>query len=103
MAALTVSQGGVPLGNYPGAEFIGTEVQPANPEKKFEAGIKWKWKIHGGPCDGQIATRITGPVPTPKNACGKVLSGLIGRALAPGESIDPDQYIGEHYLLIVMA
>jgi len=32
-----------------------------------------------------------------------MLSGLIGRAIAQGEQVDPDTYIGKKYLLIVAA
>jgi len=102
MAMLTVSAGGVPIGSYT-ATFSGFEAQPENKEKGYGAGLKWKWTIDAGPQAGQVATRITGPMPTPKNACGKVLAGLVGRALAEGESIDPETLKGRKYMIVVAA
>ena len=46
---------------------------------------------------------MTGPTPSPKNGCGKMLAGLIGRALLEGEQVDPDQYAGKRYMLVVAA
>jgi hypothetical protein len=102
MAVLTVGSGGVPVGNYT-ATFAGTEVQPANKEKSYPPGIRWKFTIDAGPCAGQTASRITGSVPSPKNNCGKVLSGLLGRPLREGEQIDPDQFLNKRYMVVVAA
>jgi hypothetical protein len=102
MAMFTVSSGGVPAGSYNGT-FAGIEAQPENKEKGYPAGIRWKFIIDAGPHAGQTASRITGTTPSPKNGCGKMLSGLIGRALKEGEQIDPDAYIGKRYLLVVAA
>lgn len=102
MALLTVSAGGVPIGNYTGT-FSGLEVQPENKEKGYPAGVRWKFTIDGGPHAGQTASRVTGSVPSPKNSCGKMLSGLIGRTLKEGEQIDSDSYIGKKYMIVVAA
>jgi hypothetical protein len=32
-----------------------------------------------------------------------MLAGLIGRALQQGEQIDPDQYAGKRYMIVVAA
>lgn len=98
MSALKVGSGGLPIGQYK-TEFAGVEAAEAN--KDYGPGLKWKWKVTEGPCLGQTATRVTGPAPTPKNACGKMLSGLIGRSLAEGEEIDPAAHVGKKYLVIV--
>jgi hypothetical protein len=102
MAMLTVSSGGVPIGNYTGT-FAGVEVQPENKEKGYASGLRWKWTISAGPCAGQTASRVTGASPSPKNSCGKILSGLIGRSLKEGEALDPDQFVGKPYMLVVAA
>jgi hypothetical protein len=102
MSVLTVSSGGVPVGNYTGT-FSGTEPQPENRAKGYGPGLRWKFVIEGGPQAGQTASRVTGLAPSPKNACGKMLAGLIGRPLKEGETIDPDQYIGRRYMIIVAA
>jgi len=100
MAVLTVSSGVAP-GTY-AAKFMGTEIHPADPSKGYGAGIKWKFAIEGGPADGQLAGRITGSSPSTKNGCGKMLSGLLGRALQHGETIDPDQFVGKSYTVVVV-
>jgi hypothetical protein len=102
VALLTVSSGGVPVGNYTGT-FAGVEAQPENKEKGYGPGMRWKFAIDNGPYAGQVASRVTGPKPTPKNGCGKMLSGLLGRALKDGEQLDPDQLIGRRYMIVVAA
>lgn len=102
MALLKVSSGGVPVGNYTGS-FAGVEPAAENKEKGYGAGLRWKYTIDSGPYQGQTASRITGPTPTPKNVCGKMLSGLLGRALAEGEQIDPDQFVGKRFMIVVAA
>ena len=102
MALLTVSSGGVPIGNYTGA-FAGVEAQPENKEKGYGAGLRWKFNIDAGPQAGQTASRVTGQSPTPKNSCGKMLSGLLGRGLKEGEQIDPDQFLGKRFMIVVEA
>jgi len=102
MAFLTVSSGGVPAGSYTG-RFTGTEEVPANPEKRFGAGLRWRFVVDVGPYEGQMVSRVTGPAPSVKNSCGKMLSGVIGRALKENEQIDPDTFIGKRYMLVVAA
>jgi len=102
MAFLTVSSGGVAVGNYTGT-FTGIEATQPKPEKGYGAGIRWKFQIDAGTCAGQTTSRVTGCAPTPKNGCGKMLSGLIGRALKEGEQIDPDTFIGKRYMIVVAA
>jgi hypothetical protein len=102
MAVLTVTSGGVPIGNYV-ARFSGVEAQPENKEKGYGAGLRWKFTIESGPQAGQVASRVTGPVPSPKNSCGKMLAGLLGRAIQEKEQIDPDQFVGKRYMIVVAA
>lgn len=102
MALLKVSSGGVPAGSYTGS-FAGVEGQAADAAKGYGPGLRWKWTITAGQYVGQTASRVTSETPSPKNACGKMLSGLLGRALKEGEMIDPDLYIGKPYMLVVAA
>jgi hypothetical protein len=102
MALLTVSSGGVPVGSYTG-KFLGVENVPENPEKRYGAGLRWKFGIDVGPHEGQTVSRVTGTAPSIKNGCGKMLSGLIGRSLKEGEQVDPDIYLGKRYMLVVAA
>src|SRR5262249_51526918 len=83
--------------------YAGIEPQAPNAEKGFGAGIRWKLTIDAGPHIGQTASRITSATPTPKNSCGKMLSGLIGRALKEGEQINLDEYVGKRYMIVIGA
>lgn len=74
MAMLTVSAGGVPVGNYTGT-FAGVEATPANKEKDYGPGLRWKWTVETGQYAGQVVSRVTTPTPSPKNSAGKILSG----------------------------
>jgi len=102
MSMMKVTAGGVDPGNYV-ATFAGVESQAADPTRKFGAGLRWKFCIESGPQAGQVASRITGLTPTTKNGAGKILRGLLNRDLQQGESIDPDQFIGKRYTIIVQA
>jgi hypothetical protein len=98
---LKVGSGGVPIGNYT-ATFIGIKEQAAN-EKGYGPGVRWEFKITAGPQAGQVVSRITGPSPTPKNGAGKMLAGILGRALKEGEEVDLQTYIGRPYMVVVAA
>jgi hypothetical protein len=99
---MTVSSGSVPAGSYTGT-FAGVEAQPEDKERGYAPGVRWKFTINSGPYAGQSVSRITGATPSPKNGCGKILAGLVGRALKEGEQIDPDEFIGKAYMLVVAA
>jgi hypothetical protein len=69
--------------------------------KPMEPGIEWQFEITDGPQAGQIVGRITSAVPTTKNACGTLLAGLVGRLVQPDEEVDPDQYRGRTYQIVI--
>lgn len=98
---LKVSKGGVPVGSY-AATFKGAEPFK-DKEGKYGEGLRWNWQVQSGPQAGQTASRITGTTPSPKNACGKMVSGLLGRPLQPDEEIDIDSLVGKSYLIVVVA
>jgi hypothetical protein len=102
MPVFTVSSGGVPAGSYTGT-FAGTEIQPENKEKGYSVGTRWKFTIDAGPYAGQTTSRITGSTASSKNSCGKMLAGLLGRALKEGEQIDPEQFVGKRFMIVVAA
>jgi hypothetical protein len=97
-----MSAGGIAPGTYV-ATFAGIDPQPADPARGYGPGIRWKFTISEGPLAGQTASRITPPSPTLRNACGKMLAGLIGRPLADRESADPSMYLGKRYTVTVAA
>lgn len=99
---LKVSAGGVPAGAY-AAKFLGVEPQPADPVRGYAAGLRWIWEVTSGPQAGQKCGRITTATPTAKNAAGKIVAGLLGRAIVPDESIDLAPCVGKPYVLVVAA
>lgn len=93
---LKVSTGGVPAGSYL-AKFTGYE----ETNNDYGDGLRWQFEVASGPIKGSKTSRITGPLPTPKNSCGRVLSGILGKPLTPGEDIDLDSLVGKTYLIVV--
>jgi len=93
---LVVSSGGVPAGSYL-TKFVGLE----SITNDFGPGLSWEWEVLNGPHAGQTVRRITTVTPTSKNACGKILSGVIGKSLAVGEELDLSKYVGKTYLVVV--
>lgn len=94
---LRVSDATVPAGSYT-AQFAGVEPKK---HKEFGDGLCWKFRITQGPQMGKTALRFTGPTPSPKSACGRMVSGLVGRALEPDEEIDIANFVGKTYLIVV--
>ena len=88
---------GVPAGQYTAA-FDAIE-ETNHPE--YGEGLIWKFLIHGGQYDGQIAQRVTGPQPTPKNACGKMVKGVTGSLPTAGNEVDLDKFIGTKFSILV--
>jgi hypothetical protein len=65
---LKVGSGSVPPGTYT-AVFAGVEEQPADAQRGYGAGLRWKWTIETpSQYTGQTVSRITGPSPTTRNA-----------------------------------
>lgn len=96
MTVFKVTSGGVAPGSYY-AKFVG--IEPAPPRPDMPDGIRWKWQLQSG----ETASRITTSNPTMRNACGKVLSGIIGKPITDGEEHDITAFIGKTYLVIVVA
>jgi hypothetical protein len=94
---LRVSTGGPPPGTYH-AKWLGFE---SAQHSEYGAGLKWTWEILNGAHAGQKASRITSATPTPQNAAGKILAGILGRQLQPGEDVDLQAFVGRPYLIIV--
>src|SRR4051794_38821918 len=85
--------GSVPPGSYFGT-FHG--VEPV--KNDFGEGLKWQFKLDG---KGIIVSRTTQQTPSTKNGCGRMLAGVMSKALVPDESVDLHAFIGKKYLLIV--
>ncbi len=89
---------GVPAGTY-FATFAGRE--PCTTSKGDT--VKWSWTITtDGPQQGMKASCFIDKMPpTPNNKLGRILKGLAGHDLAPGESFRPNDAIGKSYLITV--
>jgi hypothetical protein len=99
---LTTSEGkfDVPAGTHRG-RFLGV-VENNHPE--YGPGLKWRFEITEGPCAGKETSRSTGKFPGRSNACGRIVAGLAGGSIdlgRPGTQINPDQWIGKEYVLLV--
>lgn len=98
MVAFTIRNAGVPVGEYL-AEFVEAEERV---HEKYGPGILFKFKVcDGGEFDGREVGRTTSTDPTPKNACGKVLGWLAGVKPADNMQVDPDDFVGDRYRIIV--
>jgi hypothetical protein len=89
--------GGPPAGLYT-AKFLTVE---STRHQEYGPGLKFFFEIIGGDHNGERTSRITNDSPTPKNAAGRMLAGIIGEALTPGSKIDLTQYVGRQFLIEV--
>jgi len=65
--------------------------------------VRFVWEITEGEHQGREASRIVGidRPPSKKNALGRLLAGLGGKAFEPGDKVSPDEFVGKSYLLQV--
>ena len=98
----TVSAGGstVPIGMYK-ATFAGVEETPPHPE--YGKGVKFSFKVVGGEHDGEETSVICGveKPASPKNRLGRVLGGLTGTPVQPGQTVSVEQQVGKTFLIQV--
>ena len=87
----------VPEGFYK-AKFVA--IDPTEHEE-YGPGSKWIFQVVDGEHSGEQATRLTSPTPTPKNACGRMIAGVLGESLKVGAKVDLESYVGREYLLQV--
>jgi hypothetical protein len=96
MLQFEVKAGGGPPAGFYKAKFLNVE---ATEHEEFGSGLKFVFEVADGDHKGEQATRITSDSPTPKNAAGRMLSGISGEALAPGKNVDLTPFVGREYLL----
>ena len=100
---LTMTEGsekyGAPAGLYR-AKFLGAK---ADTHPEYGAGLKWEFEITEGPSAGKVVSRTTSPVPTSKNACGKMLQMLTGGVAALNQEFDLDRFVGQLFQVMVEA
>jgi hypothetical protein len=100
---IEISHGsGPPPGAY-ACTFDGIQPSKADDPNLEKYGPSWKfvWTVADGPHKGIQATRITGTKPTAGNACGKLLAGLAGGAVAGGQRMRWRDAIGKKFLVVV--
>ena len=100
MLQFEVKAGGGPPAGFYRAKFLTVETTE---HEEYGQGLKFVFEVSEGDHKGEQATRITNSSPTPKNAAGRMLSGLTGETLTPGTKIDLSPFVGREYLLQVEA
>ena len=66
---------------------------------------RWAFTVLEGTSAGKTISDLSdaGKPPSPKNKTGGWLSALSGKPLADGTAVDPDEYIGKSYLVMLEA
>lgn len=95
--AFTMKASGVPVGSYR-AKFKRWE---QSTHAEYGDRVQFVWEIIDGEHKGAEASRFTGAKLSPKAALAKILGGLTGRKIGIGDEVNPDDYIGKEFLLIV--
>jgi hypothetical protein len=97
----------VPTGEYV-AQFLGVKtMENSVRNRRDENGlpvsnpIMFRFMIGQGEYARTTVVRVTPPLPTSGNSCGRMLDGLAGRTLVEGEPFDPDTVVGELYRILV--
>src|SRR5262245_47457314 len=91
----------IPIGAY--SAMLKSAELTTHPE--FGAGVCFRFSITGGPQAGQepCVTCSTERPPSPKNKLGRILAGMLGRSIQPGENIDATQFVGKPFSVVVGA
>jgi len=84
--------GALPGGTHK-ATFAG--IEPT--ETSRGEALRWRWTLENGTEYAAFSDRN----PTTKNKVGRWLAALSGKAATEGVSVNPDDYVGRPYLLIV--
>ncbi len=101
----TKSQFDVPVGKYL-AQFDGVTLKEASGKldekgKPMPPAMTWDFTIIDGEHAGKKVDRLTGRMPTPKSACGKMLAAISDEVLRDGAEIDLGQFYGKTYRITV--
>ncbi len=101
----TKSQFDVPVGKYM-AQFDGVTLKDATGRldekgKPMPPAMTWDFTIIEGEHAGKKVDRLTGRMPTPKSACGKMLAAVSDEVLRDGAEIDLGQFYGKTYRITV--
>jgi len=90
---------GLPVGDY---WTVFTRLECVESDR-YGPGLRWVFTVTHGPYTGREVARVTGVDSTPGNACGQMVTGLLGVPPSTAGDIDVAQFIGQPYLVRVMA
>jgi hypothetical protein len=81
------------------AEFVAVEQTETSKGKAW----RWKFKVTDPKASDKIVTELSDAEspPTPRNKTGRFLQALVGKPLAEGVSVNPDDYVGKPYMLVI--
>jgi len=91
----------IPIGSYR-ADLKSAEIA-THPE--YGEGVCFRFAICSGANAGQepCVTCSTERPPSPKNKLGRILSGMLGRPVQPGEAIDATQFVGKRFNIVLQS
>jgi hypothetical protein len=72
----------VPVGMYL-TTYVGVEAITLNNENKW----RWKWKVTTGEYAGREVSALTNQSISPSQLAGRLIAGMLGRALIAGENV----------------
>jgi hypothetical protein len=94
----TVKPSGCKPGSY-AAEFVGAfKLPPKADGPDYGPALIVKFRTD----DGLEPSAIVSETPTLRNACGRILAGMLGRPLKPEEEIEWSSFEGQKFLVVVV-
>ena len=94
----TVRTSGCKPGSY-AAEFLGAfRLPPKADGPDYGPALIVKFRTDAG----EEPSAIVSEQPTLRNACGRILAGMLGRPLKPEEAIDWADFEGQKFLVVVV-
>jgi hypothetical protein len=95
---VVVKPSGCKPGSY-AATFVGAyKLPPREGGPDFGPALIVKFRAD----DGQEPSAIVSETPTLRNACGRILAGMLGRPLRPEEAVDWADFEGQKFLVVVV-
>ena len=88
---MTIQKSGIEPGEY-NATFKGVEAI----ETQYGEGVRFIFEVNGS-----TISRITKAQATMANATGRIIAGMSGKSLTPGEEVDLDSLVGKQFLITV--
>ena len=85
----------VPAGVYTPCVFKALEECETSKGKAY----RWKFDVPDGKAISELSDREHPP--TDRNKTGRFLAALAGKPLAVGTSVEPNDYVGRKYLIVV--